>query len=327
MEQMLKKGIYYLMIGDKGYNTAGQARTLGTMHPAPAAAFCGCRLIGACMAFCLLLTINIHIIPAEELFQIGTSFTGKDIDCYSFGNGEKCIIVIGGIHGRYEESTVFIADRLIAYCREYEDKLKANIKIVKNLNPDSFRYELDDPVVKANGSIVRFNGNKVDLNRNWNTPNWQKDCRYSSNYLQIGVGGNKPMSEPEVKGLADLLINSRNNYQNIYVITLHSYVVNIQKENSVFPSYIVSKDKKIEIPEDADRLAGLFSQNGNFRKSNIFQYYDITGELLNWCGINGIAAVDIEFSDNGNIDAKHFNKKSHWENFIECFEYFLENIR
>ena len=278
------------------------------------------------LAVCFLLAINIQIVSSGELFQIGTSANGQNIDCYSFGNGEKCIIVIGGIHGRYEENTILIADRLITYCREYEDNLNVNIKIVKNLNPDSFRYELDDPLLKINGSLIRFNGNAVDLNRNWDTPNWQKDCTYSFNDLRIGAGGKEPMSEPEITGLSNLLINNKNNFQEIYVIVLHSYVVNKQKVNYVFPSFTVNNDQEIKVLENADGLADLFSQNRNFTKLTVFQFYNVTGELLNWCGINNITAIDLEFCNDGNIDEVQSNQKSHWQNFIESFKYFLENI-
>jgi hypothetical protein len=51
-----------------------------------------------------------------------------------------------------------------------------------------------------------------------------------------------------------------------------------------------------------------------------FGYYSVTGEFLFWRGINDIASIDIELNDNGDIDIKQNNKKSHWKNFIECFQ-------
>ena len=263
---------------------------------------------------------------SEETFQIGVSSTGQNIYGHSFGDGEKCIIVIGGIHGRYEENTTIIANRLIKYFREHKNLSNVSIKIIANLNPDSFYYEPDDPILQINGYLARFNGNEVDLNRNWDTPNWQSDCSYSQNDLRIGAGGIEPMSEPEIKGLSKFLLNCKDSYNELFVIALHSYVVNLQEINDVFPSYIINNENIVEISENGARLADIFSRNGNFTRLDYFQYYNITGELINWCGHNGIAAIDIEFGNNGDIDIKQNNQKSHWENFIESFKYLLQNI-
>jgi hypothetical protein len=84
----------------------------------------------------MLLLFTINVIYAEEIFKIGVSAKGIDINGYSFGNGNNCIIVIGGIHGRYEENTVLISDRLINYCRKNESQLNSIVKIIPNLNPD-----------------------------------------------------------------------------------------------------------------------------------------------------------------------------------------------
>jgi hypothetical protein len=212
---------------------------------------------------------------------------------------------------------------LINYCRANEDKLNATVKIIPNLNPDGFLYNLDDPVVKTNGSIIRFNGNSVDLNRNWDTPNWQSNCIYSKNDLRIGAGGKGPMSESEVIGLSKFIINCRTEFERIFIITLHCYVVNKQNASTIFPSYILNKNNGIVVLEEAIYLANFFIRNGNFVKADVFEYYNVTGELLYWCGINNIAAIDIELSNNDNIDIKQNNKKSHWENFIESFEYLI----
>jgi len=274
----------------------------------------------------LFAIIAITNVPSEELFQIGVSSTGQNIYCYSFGSGEKCIIVVGGIHGRYEENTILLANRLIDYFQMQRTLPNVNIKIIANLNPDSLRYELDDPVVLTDGSLIRYNGNSVDLNRNWDTPNWQRDCVYSLDDVRVESGGREPMSEPEVKSLSNLLINCRDSFNELYVIVLHSYVVNKQEINHVFPSYVINENDSIEITEHGNKLADIFSSNGNFTRLDVFPFYEITGELINWCGINGIAAIDIEFGDNGDIDFMQNNGKSHWENFLESFKYLLENI-
>jgi len=274
--------------------------------------------------FCVLLVFNIQLINAGEYFQIGTSPNKHNIGGYSFGNSKKCVIVIGGIHGRYEENTIYIANRLIDYCGRNEQNLSVTVKIIPNLNPDAFRYELNDPILKTNGSLIRFNGNSVDLNRNWYTPDWRADCVYSFNDVRIRAGGKTPMSEPEIISLSDFILGCKSVYEEIYVITLHSYVVNKTEKGSVFPSYIKNSKNEIEVLESSDKLADIFSHDGSFLKNAIFQNYTVTGEMAYWCGINNIAEVDLEFCNNGDIDEKKTNRSSHWEVFIKCFEFLLE---
>jgi hypothetical protein len=95
--------------------------------------------------------------------------------------------------------------------------------------------------------------------------------------------------------------------------------------SNIFPSYIINENKEIVLLEEGIFLANFFSENGNFIKLNTFQNYSVTGELLYWCGINNIPAIDVELSNNENIDIKQNNQKGHWENFLECFEYLILN--
>ncbi|MDR3162038.1 MAG: hypothetical protein LBU28_10555, partial [Spirochaetaceae bacterium] len=224
------------------------------------------------------------VINAEEQFVLGKSSTGIDITGYSFGSGKNCIVIIGGIHGRYEANTIQLTEKLITYCQERENKLRLTIKILYNLNPDGFIYELDSPKVRANRSLIRFNGNGVDLNRNWETPDWQADVVYSQNDVRKGAGGKKPMSESEVQYLALMLYQWNTLYENLYIIMLHSYVLNQQKIGEIFPAYLYNSKDKVELNPGAVELAKNFTVNNNFILSEIFSYYPVSGEFIYWCG-------------------------------------------
>ena len=263
---------------------------------------------------------------AERYVRIGTSFNGHAINAWSFGSGSQCIVVAGGIHGRYEETTTHITARLIDYCAENEGKLHAVIKIIPNLNPDSFEYERNDPLVRKDPSRARFNGNMVDLNRNWDTPDWESNVEYTQNEVRRLAGGAAPMSEPETACFADFLLDQKDKHEAMYVIILHSYVANIMKKGYVLPSYTFNHENEMEISAASNTLADMFIHNDHFYKSVVFQHYKITGELAHWCGLHDITQIDLELADERGIDSHRNNEPSHWECFIDSFDYFINYI-
>lgn len=46
---------------------------------------------------------------------IGLSFSGRPIEVYTFGQGERQRMIVAGIHGGYEWNTIALADELITY--------------------------------------------------------------------------------------------------------------------------------------------------------------------------------------------------------------------
>jgi hypothetical protein len=69
--------------------------------------------------------------------------------------------------------------------------------------------------------------------------------------LRIGAGGKKPMSENEVIDLSNFIMSCKNNSQKIYIITLHSYVINKQSVSDVFPSFSINESNEFVLLEDA----------------------------------------------------------------------------
>lgn len=126
-----------------------------------------------------------------SVFSIGNSEQGRAILAYSFGSGSKKILYTGAIHGNE------IGTRSLMYA--WIDELDANarsipsgvtIVVIPSVNPDGV----------AAGS--RYNANDVDLNRNFDTTDWQEDIETPANQPHPGGGGSAPESEEETQALA-----------------------------------------------------------------------------------------------------------------------------
>jgi len=122
---------------------------------------------------------------------IGYSAGGRPITAYLFGSGARTVLYTGSIHGNE-----ISAKRLMeAWINELEANARSipadkQIVVVPAINLDG---------VAANR---RNNNNNVDLNRNFDTTDWQKDITTPSNQPLENGGGTAPMSEPETRALA-----------------------------------------------------------------------------------------------------------------------------
>jgi hypothetical protein len=96
-----------------------------------------------------------------EAFIFGFSAGDRDLIAYRFGTGSRVIMLIGGIHAGFEANTVTLMDEFRQYFTVNPEMIDAEVTfvIVPSLNPDGL----------AVGRTLqgRFNGNNVDLNRNW----------------------------------------------------------------------------------------------------------------------------------------------------------------
>ena len=87
---------------------------------------------------------------------IGTSVEGRAIESYTYGNGEKHLLFVGGVHGGYEWNSVLLSYKFMDYLKANSLVLPPNIKvtIIPSLNPDGIykvlgregRFGLDDIV-------------------------------------------------------------------------------------------------------------------------------------------------------------------------------------
>lgn len=217
----------------------------------------------------------------HKKIDIGKSTDGLPILAYSFGNGENTILYIAGIHGN-EISGKYLMDSWIDELEKNINNIPSNKKIIiiPAINPDGI------------ASNKRNNYNNVDLNRNFDTTDWQTDIFSPSNQLINGGGGPSPMSEIETQIIVSFIMQC----QPRLTLLFHSSA-NLLLANEAGNS--------ITYAEAYSNLSGY--RNTTF-ESNSFNYI-ITGTLEGWMSeklnlpavlIELSSSTDSEFSKNKN---------------------------
>ena len=124
-------------------------------------------------------------------------------------NTKLRVLVVGGIHGD-ELSSAAVALHWIKLAQQ----LPADVhwRFIPVLNPDGLMAK----------PAKRVNANGVDLNRNFPTPNWERDAKV---YWEKRTGkdprrwpGNKPLSEPETQFLFDEMTRFKPNL----IVSIHA---------------------------------------------------------------------------------------------------------
>ncbi|HSX58005.1 MAG TPA: DUF2817 domain-containing protein [Candidatus Saccharimonadales bacterium] len=130
---------------------------------------------------------------SERSKTIGYSVKNRAIVATYFGVGPKKILLIATMHGN-EGNTGNMLTSWISYLRANQTQIGSDrtFVIVAFANPDG----------KASNN--RFNANGVDLNRNFDLPDWQS-VSYWQNRSYPNGAGSAPFSEPESRALRDLV--------------------------------------------------------------------------------------------------------------------------
>jgi hypothetical protein len=148
-----------------------------------------------------LPNVNRHLCEGAKLVETGaTSVQGTPLYARDVGalDGKLRVLVIGGIHGD-ELSSSSMALHWIRLASEEQVQMPQAVhwRFVPVLNPDGM---LAKPP-------KRMNASGVDLNRNFPTPDWERDARVywqkRTNKDPRRYPGPKPLSEPETRFLHD----------------------------------------------------------------------------------------------------------------------------
>jgi hypothetical protein len=128
----------------------------------------------------------------------------------------------------------------------------------------------------------RFNGNGVDLNRNW-ACDWQPTARWQTEEIKPGSA---PFSEVETRLLRDFLTGPNTEA----VVFWHSALPGVfaGECGAPFPP--------------AEALATVYAQAAGYPRPGDFQPYDVTGEATNWLASRGIPAITVELTDHAGLD-------------------------
>ncbi|HPP04967.1 MAG TPA: DUF2817 domain-containing protein [Spirochaetota bacterium] len=208
-------------------------------------------------------TLN-FLVYSQQIDIIGKSVNGSPIKLYKFGKGEDLIIIIAGIHGN-EKNTSNTAYSIINLLQKGEITFGPNkmLWIIPVLNPDGFKQN------------KRTNANDVDLNRNFDTSNWQPKSIKVNEILNCGEF---PFSEPESLSIKSLFESIEKNITPV-IISLHSY------GDALIPAD--DSYKNIE-------LVNILKKELSYTYDSVGYY--VSGDLTQWASEKlNIAGVTIEF--------------------------------
>lgn len=225
---------------------------------------------------------------------IGKSVEGRDITAYHYGDGTTEILFVGGIHGGYEWNTVLVAYELMDYLEENPDIVPSNVKVtvVPVLNPDGLNKvvgsdgrfaKADVPTVQSETIPGRFNGNNVDLNRNFDC-DWQANGTWQSRSVS---GGTAAFSEPESKAIRDY-VESHDPEAVVVWYSAAGGVFASSCHNGVLP--------------ETTALTNAFAKASGYKAYESFNFYEITGDMVNWLAKEGIPAISVLLTTHGDVE-------------------------
>ncbi|MBP6965358.1 MAG: DUF2817 domain-containing protein [Armatimonadetes bacterium] len=135
--------------------------------------------------------------PSAGDQPIHTSVEGRPIEVLSFGEGERTILLMAGVHGDEQNGVAMVA-RLIDQLRSLDPAAsRERIVVMPLANPDGFT------------SGTRRNARGVDINRNFPTKDFVG--------TEDAPGGVEPASEPETRAILDVM----ERFEPSLIITLH----------------------------------------------------------------------------------------------------------
>ncbi len=226
---------------------------------------------------------------------IGKSVEGRNIESYSYGNGKKNILFVGGIHGGYEWNSVILAYNFIDYLYTNRDVIPKDItiKIIPNANPDglykvipkSGRLTISDipTSTKQSQEIGRFNNNNVDLNRNFGCK-WKPESMWRSKKVSAGTSA---FSEPEAQAIKGYVEKNKL----VAVIFWHS------QSNAVY----ASECNNGILPQTID-IMNAYSFASGYSPIKTFDGYEITGDAEGWLASINIPAITVELKTHETIE-------------------------
>jgi len=127
---------------------------------------------------------------------LATLPSGRQIQLYKFGEGSITLLIVGNIHGGYESNAYLITENILSAFSNGEIIIPENVSIyvIPTMNPDGL----------SNGQSLagRFNGQGVDLNRNWDYE-WKSSVIFHGESVKAGSA---PFSEIETQTVGALAL-------------------------------------------------------------------------------------------------------------------------
>ena len=232
---------------------------------------------------------------------IGQSVEGREIIAYHYPPrvadeaAKKELLFIGGIHGGYSWNTVLVAYELMDYLEQDPNIIPANVRVtvIPVLNPDGLNKVVGTTtgnftaanvsVNAANVKSGRFNANNVDLNRNFDC-DWQAEGVWQNTKVS---GGTVAFSEPESAALQKYIEGQ----------PPAAVVVWYSAAGGVFASNCHDGI----LPATAE-LTTLYADAAGYKEYQSFDFYKVTGDLVNWLAKQKIPAISVLLATHEDIE-------------------------
>jgi hypothetical protein len=217
---------------------------------------------------------------------LGKSAGGTDITAFHYGEGDKEVVFVGGIHGGYEWNTSLLAYELMDFLAAQPTAIPANIKVtvIPVLNPDGLSKVVDDPSLRFTAADItetqavqisgRANGDGVDLNRNFDC-DWQAKGTWRNTQVS---GGTAAFSEPEAQAFKAYIERT----------TPEAVVVWFSSAGGV---YSASCDDGVSPANSA--LTNAYAKAAGYPAHEDFTSYTVTGDVTNWLAKIGIPSTSV----------------------------------
>lgn len=232
--------------------------------------------------------------PIEGEEVLGTSIDGNSIVAYHFGTGDTELLLVGGVHGGYSYGTALLGYEFVDYFTENPSAVPegTRVTVIPVLNPDGLNEVVgstgrftsaDVPSALSERVPGRFNGNNVDINRNFDCE-WQSTGVWQSTEVD---GGSAPFSEPESVVIRDYVTRTQPDAAVVYYSEAGGvYASNCN--NGVLPG--------------TTELLNTYATASGYAAYEEFDYYEITGDMVNWLAKEGIPGVSVLLTSHGDIE-------------------------
>ena len=231
---------------------------------------------------------------------IGKSVEGNNLTAYHYpptkteSTRDTEILFVGGIHGGYSWNTTLVAYELMDYLEKTPTAIPSNVKVtvIPSLNPDGQKKTVGTterftkaavPTAPAERISGRFNANNVDLNRNFDC-DWQAEGVWQTKKVS---GGTAVFSEPESLAIQKYVEENKPDA----VIVWYSAAGGVFASNC--HNGVLAETKK---------LTSLFAKASGYKEYNDFDFYEITGDMVNWLAKKNIPAISVLLTDHENTE-------------------------
>jgi hypothetical protein len=205
------------------------------------------------------------LLPAQ--FSFGKSAGGRDLLAYRIGTGARVFMLVGGVHMGYEANTARLLQEVIAHYEAVGVPEGTTLLIVPMLNVDGSGRD---------GQLAgRFNGNGVDLNRNWGC-GWSEEAYFRDGRVNAGSA---PFSELETQALGALIQQVRPQAVLFYHAAARGVFAGDCGGGGI-----------------SQALAQAYSDASGYPYGETFTAYPISGTAPSWVDSLGIASADVELA-------------------------------